>query len=190
MSTPILIIAAFVLAAGVVLLAAFFYLTQVAGAKSGVSSDTWRDFINNLQMMKQRDRKIGILISADKKSMDLAQRVEERILPAFEFAIDSIIHTDVIRLLEMNTPRDQMPPNCHVVAVITCAIRNDNYIVTFTYYSSNTIGQRSSESLRYRPDELKLSYSEWNKLKRRDALRHGFRKMFPSFIAAVARKME
>ncbi|MEW6234224.1 MAG: hypothetical protein AB1656_02450 [Candidatus Omnitrophota bacterium] len=190
MPTPIIIIGSFVLAAGVVILAAFVYLYQAAGAKNGVSRDTWRDFVNNLHQLKQRDRKIGILVSSDKKALDLAQRVEERILPAFEFAVDSVVHTDAIRLLEMNTPRDQMPPNCHVVVVITCAIRNDNYIVTFTYYSSNAIGQRTSEPLRYRPDELRLSYAEWNKLKRRDALRHNFRKMFSSFIAAVARKMD
>ncbi|RJP34645.1 MAG: hypothetical protein C4527_01900, partial [Candidatus Omnitrophota bacterium] len=166
LSLPWMIVAA-ILIIGLSILIVYLYSSGGLKRKPKLNRDIWNDFITNLQTMNQRGKCIGLVVSSNKKMFSFAEKVNTLILPAFEYAIDNIHRSGAIRVLEINRDPNKMPPNCHVLAVFTLNIKHDQYVISATYYSTNAVGRRSSEALRYRPDTIKLSYAELSRFQRR-----------------------
>ncbi len=189
MPLPLVIIIVAVILVIVVSILTYYYFRHDESNNISYNSDIWHQFIKNLKALDDKNKRIGLVVNSDKRLQSFAEKIDSLLLPAFDFAIQNFQRTESIRHIEINRNRNQLEPNCHVLVVFTAEIKNNQYIIKLTYYTTNAIGQRSSEPLRYRPDVMKLSYSDLNKLSRRDSLCDTFRKNFPSFIAAVARKI-
>ncbi len=187
MNSVIIFIAA-VLIIGVIIAAVIIYMYQGAQRKSIVTSDIWNDFVARLKTLDKEGKKIGLMVSTDKKLEPIGEKIDTLLLPAFEMAIDHVYPSGVIKHISINTNRNNMPPNCHVCAVFKVELEDKNYIIKPTYYTTNVTGTLNRDPLRYRPDTMKLSSEELKKFNKRDSLVESFRQDFPGFIAAVARK--
>ncbi len=175
---------------GLIVLILYLYGFISSTDSTSAQSDTWKNFLQNMRQMQNRGKNIGLVVCGEEKKKDLLERVDQRLLPCVEYALDHFYPSNALRHAEVNSSRDKMPPNCHVLAVFAPEVEGDKFIIKVSYYTTNAAGQRSAEPLRYHSDVLKLTYTEWNQLSKRDALCSSFRRYFPRFIAAVARKLE
>lgn len=172
----------------IIIIALMIYMSQGGGSKSVISSDIWNDFLKRLKSLDSEGKKIGMMVKTDKKIEPIGEKIDKIILPAFEFALDSIYRTGVIKHLSINTNRNSLPPNCHVFIVFVVELDGKQYVIKPTYYTTNVTGTLSREPLRYRPDTKKLNSDDLKKYSKRDSMCQSFRAEFPGFIAAVARK--
>ena len=186
--TNVIIISAAALIIIVIIIAVVMYMAQGSGRKSLISSDIWNDFVKRLQTMKSEGKKIGLMVSTDKKLEPIGEKIDTLLLPAFEFAVDSIYRSEVIHHLSINTNKNSLPPNCHVFVVFKVELDGKHYLIKPTYHTTNVTGTLTREPLRFRPDVMKLTTDDLKKYSKRDSLCNIFRQEFPGFIAAVARK--
>lgn len=186
--TNIIIISAAALVIIIIIIAVAVYMSQGGGGSSNVSSDIWNDFLKRLQTLDSEGKKIGMMVKTDKKLEPIGEKFDKLLLPAFEFALDSIYRSGVIHHLSINTNRNSLPPNCHVFVVFNVELDGKQYVIKPTYHVTNVTGTLSREPLRFRPDTMKLSTDDMKKFNKRDSLCQSFRAEFPGFIAAVARK--